>query len=102
MNELAKQATWSDNSVRLHHWRISGGAEVDIVLERDDGQIIAIECKAADTVTGDDFRGLATLRDLLGPQFVQGIVLNTGRQGVLGFGDRLMSVPIAALWETES
>ncbi|WP_349816935.1 DUF4143 domain-containing protein [Frankia sp. Cppng1_Ct_nod] len=37
VNELAKQATWSDNSVRLHHWRISGGAEVDIVLERDDG-----------------------------------------------------------------
>ncbi|WP_206443399.1 ATP-binding protein [Candidatus Protofrankia californiensis] len=100
VNELAKQATWSDSSVRLHHWRVSGGAEVDIVLERDDGQIVAIECKAADTVTGDDFRGLAVLHDLLGPQFVHGIVLHTGRQGALRFGDRMVSLPIAALWET--
>ncbi|WP_239381707.1 ATP-binding protein [Frankia sp. CIT1] len=100
VNELAKQATWSESSVRLHHWRVSGGAEVDILLERDDGQIIAIECKATDTVTGNDFRGLTTLRDLLGPQFVHGIVLHTGRQGALMFGDRLVSLPIAALWET--
>jgi predicted AAA+ superfamily ATPase len=99
VNELAKQATWSDNPVRLHHWRISGGAEVDVVLERDDGQIIAVECKANDTVTHNDFRGLAKLRDLLGPQFVQGIVVNTGRHGALGFGDRLVSIPMAALWE---
>ncbi len=100
VNELAKQATWSSNFVRLHHWRVSGGAEVDVVLERDDGQVVAVECKAADTVTGADFRGLAALRDILGPQFVQGVVLHTGRQGVLGFGDRLVSVPIAALWES--
>ncbi|WP_207386592.1 DUF4143 domain-containing protein [Protofrankia symbiont of Coriaria ruscifolia] len=100
VNELAKQATWSDSSVRLHHWRVSGGAEVDIVLERNDGQIVAIECKAADTVTGDDFRGMAVLHGLLGPQFVHGIVLHTGRQGALRFGDRMVSLPIAALWET--
>jgi predicted AAA+ superfamily ATPase len=102
VNELAKQTAWSNNAVRLHHWRVSGGAEVDVVLERDDGQVVAVECKAADTVTGADFRGLAALRDLLGPQFVQGVVLNTGRQGALGFGDRLLSLPIAALWETGS
>lgn len=72
VNELAKQATWSETTVRLHHWRVSGGAEVDVVLERDDGQVIGIESKARDTVTGEDFRGLATLRDLLGDQFSQG------------------------------
>ncbi len=58
--------------MRLHHWRISGGAEVDIVLELADGRIVGIESKAADTVTGEDFLGLAALRDLAGPQFVQG------------------------------
>lgn len=99
VNELAKQATWSETAVRLHHWRVSGGAEVDVVLERDDGQVIGIESKARDTVTGEDFRGLATLRDLLGDQFSQGIVLHTGRQGAIGFGDRLVSLPIASLWQ---
>jgi predicted AAA+ superfamily ATPase len=99
VNELAKQATWSETAVRLHHWRVSGGAEVDVVLERDDGQVIGIESKARDTVTGEDFRGLATLRDLLGDQFSRGIVLHTGRQGAIGFGDRLVSLPIASLWQ---
>ena len=99
VNELAKQATWSESHIRLHHWRVSGGPEVDVVLERDDGQIIGIEAKATDTVTANDFRGLAALRDLVGAQFVQGIVLHTGRQGGIGFGDRLVSLPIASMWE---
>ena len=100
VNELAKHATWSETAVRLHHWRVSGGAEVDVVLERDDGQVVGIEAKAKDTVTAEDFRGLTTLRDLLGDQFSLGVVFHTGRQGGIGFGDRLVSLPIAALWET--
>jgi uncharacterized protein len=100
VNELAKQATWSETAVRLHHWRISGGAEVDVVLERDDSQVVGIEAKAKDTVTAADFRGLTTLRDLLGDQFSLGVVFHTGRQGGISFGDRLVSLPIAALWET--
>jgi predicted AAA+ superfamily ATPase len=100
VNELAKHATWSETAVRLHHWRVSGGAEVDVVLERDDGQVVGIEAKAKDTVTTEDFRGLATLRDLLGDQFSLGVVFHTGRLGGISFGDRLVSLPIAALWET--
>jgi uncharacterized protein len=99
VNELAKQATWSEAQVRLHHWRISGGAEVDVVLEREDGQIVGIESKARDTVTADDFQGLAALRDQVGDQFRQGIVLHTGKRGSVNFGERLLSLPIAALWE---
>lgn len=99
VNELAKQVTWSEAEVRLHHWRVSGGPEVDVVLERDNGQIVGIESKARDTVTAEDFRGLAALRDLVGDQFRQGIVLHTGRRGSVNFGDRLLSLPIAALWE---
>ncbi|MFE5507345.1 ATP-binding protein [Amycolatopsis japonica] len=98
VNELAKQATWSEAEVRLHHWRVSGGAEVDVVMERDDGQVVGIEAKARDTVTAADFRGLAQLRDLLGDQFTQGIVLHTGSQGAISFGDRLMALPLDSLW----
>jgi predicted AAA+ superfamily ATPase len=102
VNELAKQATWSETPVRLHHWRVSGGAEVDVVLERDDGQVVGVECKAKDTVTMGDFRGLIALRDLLDDQFSVGIVLHTGRQGSVSFGDRLLAMPIASLWEMGS
>lgn len=99
VNELAKQATWSEAEVRLHHWRVSGGPEVDVILEREDGRIVGIESKARDTVTAEDFRGLAALRDLSGDRFSQGIVLHTGRRGSVNFGERLLSLPVAALWE---
>ncbi len=36
--------------------------------------------QGADTVTGNDFHGPATLRDLLGSQFVHDVVLRTGQQ----------------------
>ena len=74
-------------------------APVDVVLERDDGRIVGIESKARDTVTADDFRGLAALRDLVGDQFCQGIVFHTGNRGSVNFGERLLSLPVAALWE---
>lgn len=99
VNELAKQATRSVAQVRLHHWRISGGAEVDVVLEREDGQIVGIESKARGTVTANDFQGLAALRDQVGDQFRQGIVLHTDKRGSVNYGERLLSLPIAALWE---
>ncbi|MFB9905887.1 DUF4143 domain-containing protein [Allokutzneria oryzae] len=98
VNELAKQATWSETQVRLHLWRVSGGAEVDVVLERDDGQVVGVEAKARDTVTADDFRGLAALRDLTGDEFTMGVVFPTGRQGAISFGDRLVSLPVSVLW----
>ena len=66
-------------------------------MERNDGDIIGIEIKAAATVTTDDFRGLRFLRDKLGTQFKAGAVLYAGDK-TLPFGDRLAAVPIAGLW----
>jgi hypothetical protein len=83
----------SEAQVRLHHWRITGGAEVDMVLEREDGLIVGIESKTRDPVTADDVQGLAALRDQVGDQFCQGIVLHTGKRGSIKFGERLSSLP---------
>lgn len=97
VNELAKQATWSRFPVSLHHWRVSRGPEVDLVLERTNGRVIGIEAKATDTVDATDFRGLVELRERLGDEFVHGFVCYTGRR-TLSFGDRLTALPISAVW----
>jgi predicted AAA+ superfamily ATPase len=97
-NELAKQATWSPFPVRLHHWRVSRGPEVDLVVERTNGRIIGVEVKSTDTIDSDDFKGLATLRDRLGEDFVHGYVCYTGPRS-LSFGDRLTAIPLSALWD---
>jgi predicted AAA+ superfamily ATPase len=97
--ELRKQLGWSDESVRMHHFRDRGGAEVDIVLEASNGTVAGVEVKASSTVRSDDFRGLRLLQDKLGHRFVGGVVLYTGHQAV-PFGDRLAALPAAALWQT--
>lgn len=96
-SELAKQATWSDEDVRLHHFRTAGGREVDVLIERRDGRIAGVETKLAATASERDFSGLRHLRDRLGDRFAAGVVVHTGPD-TLPFGDRLWAVPASALW----
>lgn len=100
VNEIAKQATWCETPLRMYHFRDSDGAEIDLVLEADDGRVIAIEFKASSTPRSDDFRWLMRLRDRLdhsGSDFVAGIVLHTGAAR-LRFGDRMIALPAADVW----
>src|ERR1700683_1377687 len=71
--------------------------EVDMVLEHASGTVIGIEVKAAETVRGEDFRGLRHLANRLGDRFRAGIVLYAGEQQ-LSFGDRLTALQMDALW----
>ncbi|MCL2490785.1 MAG: ATP-binding protein [Propionibacteriaceae bacterium] len=97
--ELARQATWSQTAVQLFHYRTKDGQEVDILLQDALGRTIGIEVKASSTVRGDDFRGLSHLAQRLGDDFLAGVVLYTG--GVTSrFGDRLVAMPVSALWQT--
>ena len=97
VGELRKQASWLDVPVTLGHWRTSDGAEVDLVVEYDDGRVVAFEVKASERASGKEFRGLAQLRDLLGERFVGGIMLTTGTRSYT-YEDRLHVMPIDRLW----
>ena len=96
-SEVRRQLTWSDQDARLFHYRDHDGAEVDLVLETDDGRIAGIEVKATSTVGTRDARWLGQLRDRLGPRFVAGIVLHTGSTAA-PFGPRITAAPIDILW----
>jgi predicted AAA+ superfamily ATPase len=65
--------TWAVNAIRrqfvnltvapqAYHWRTAGGAEADIVLERD-GRLYPIEVKCKTNLTGHDARGLRAFRE---------------------------------------
>jgi plasmid stability protein len=43
---------------------------VDLVIERDDGSVVAIEVKAGTRVSGRDLAGLRVIRDELGDAFL--------------------------------
>ncbi len=96
--ELLRQLTWADTEATMFHWQDRYGGEIDFILESMDGHVVAIEVKAGQTPRHDWFRWLERMRDALGQQFVAGVVLYGGPH-VLPFGDRLLAVPISALWE---
>ena len=97
VGEVRKQAAWLDEPVDLGHWRTSDGAEVDLVIESDDGTVIGLEVKASERATAAEFRGLVQLREVLGPRFTAGIILTTGRRSYT-YADRLHVMPIDRLW----
>ena len=43
--ELRRQLAWQDNAPRQSHYRDRDGREVDFVLERRDGSVVAVEVK---------------------------------------------------------
>lgn len=95
--ELLKQTSWIDGIAGHGHWRTHDGDEVDLVIERDDGAILAFEVKAGSRVPGDALRPLRKLREATGTQFIAGIALCTGEL-TYTFDDRLHVMPIDRLW----
>ena len=95
--ELVRLAQLASPAVRCYHYRDKVKREVDLVLERADGNIVAIEVKASSTVRSTDFKAIRYLREKLGEQFVCGAVLHLGREAA-SFGESLFALPLASLW----
>ena len=98
VGELIRQASWQQEIAAIGHWRTYDGDEIDLVLERDDGGVLAFEVKAAGQASGRDMRHLRKLRDALGERFLAGVALYTGTRAY-GFEDRLHVMPIDQLWK---
>jgi predicted AAA+ superfamily ATPase len=95
--EVAKQASWSRLRPRLYHFRTHSGAEVDLVLETADGRTVGIETKSSGRVSRSDSRGLRLMASELGDRFVRGVLMYGGGRAV-PLGEKLVALPISALW----
>jgi uncharacterized protein len=97
VTELLKQVSWADWVGGVGHWRTRDGDEVDLVIERDDGAVVAFEVKAAGRVPGEDLAPLRKLRDATGDAFVAGVALYLGARSYT-FEDRLHVMPVDTIW----
>ncbi|MDR1536293.1 MAG: ATP-binding protein [Planctomycetota bacterium] len=95
--EMRKQASWSDENVRLYHYRSQSGDEVDLVFENRSGQIAGMEIKLSNGVAPRDYKGLSRMRDALGDRFRRGVLIYTGSD-ILPLGEKLVALPIGALF----
>ena len=83
----------------MFHIRTDGGRhEVDFVVERTDGRIVAFEVKANNTVDRSDARHLIWLHNQIADdRFAAGILLYTGEH-IISLDERIWAVPLCALW----
>lgn len=82
---------------RMKHFRTrDGDHEVDLIVERPDGRVVAIEVKLTRTVTGDDVKHLRWLQERLGEDLLDAIVISTGPEAYRRL-DGIGVVPLALL-----
>jgi predicted AAA+ superfamily ATPase len=97
VQEILKQVTWWDAPVVVGHFRTAAGEEVDLILERDDGAIIAFEIKAGTRIDAADLAGMRALRARVGANLLAAVVLYTG-QLAYTHQDGATVLPLDALW----
>lgn len=82
---------------RVGHLRTYGGDhEVDLIVERPDGRVVAIEVKLKRTVQDADLRHLKWLREKIGDELLDALVLTTGEHAYRR-SDGIGVVPAALL-----
>ena len=82
---------------RVSHFRTKAGErEVDLIVERADGRVVAIEVKMAATVGDHDVRHLVWLADRIGSGLVEAAIITTGSSAYRR-PDGVAVVPLALL-----
>ena len=100
LSELLKHATWSEEDAAFYHFRDINKRELDLVIERSDGEAIGVEVKASMSVKPEDFAGLSAFADYAGDRFMHGVLYYSG-DTILPFRikDRVFhALPISSLW----
>ena len=101
VNEVARSLSVSADRLRSHHYRNHQGHEIDLVIERADGAVVAVEIKATSSPSVTQLHHVGWLRDRIDAAspgaFRAGILLHTGEQSFT-VGDRLRLCPIDSLW----
>lgn len=66
---------------RVYHLRLKGGLrEVDLIIERPDQAVVAIEVKLSSAINDDDVKNLLWLKGQIGSSLLDAVVIHAGRR----------------------
>lgn len=77
-SELIKHQSYSENNIKIYHFRDSYKNEVDFVLESKNSDIVALEVKSGSNIKKEHFKGLLSLAKTIKNRNFKGIVLYGG------------------------
>lgn len=85
------------SDARVKHFRLQGGRrEVDLIIERSDQRVLAVEVKLSGSIERDDGKHLVWLREQIGDDLIDAVVISTGPQAYRR-QDGIAVVPAALL-----
>jgi uncharacterized protein len=94
---LSLRAYATHNEARIKHLRTARGRqEIDLIVERADGRVVAIEIKLARTVSDGDLKHLKWLQERLGDHVLDQVIITTG-PAAYRRGDGIAVIPLALL-----
>jgi predicted AAA+ superfamily ATPase len=96
-SEIVKQAA-AIRGTRVRHFCLSGGKEVDFVIEAENGAAVGIDVRFKSTLSARDFSNLRVMRDTFGKNFSRGLIIYAGTEQI-EFSDGFWAIPANALWE---
>jgi predicted AAA+ superfamily ATPase len=96
-SEIRKQISIA-SGIKLYHFRTQDQKEVDFIIEKQNGDLLAIEVKASSSVFPYDFKHIQFVKKEFPKNFVKGIILYQGDK-TLCFEKDIYALPIQALWE---
>jgi len=80
VNDILRQGITLATPPQAYHWRTGGGAEVDLILERD-GKLYPMEVKCKSNLSKHDTRGLRAFRETYGNSIIMtGLIVYAGRE----------------------
>lgn len=79
VNYIHQQFATLPVAPRTYHWRTSGGAEVDLIIEKA-GKLYPIEMKCKTNLSRADLTGLKAFRETYDKQVMPGLVLYAGSE----------------------
>lgn len=86
------------NDALVYHLRMHRGErEIDLIVERDDGGVVALEVKLNSTPDAADFRHLRWLQRTIGDRLLDAAIVSTGKYTYRDPGTGFAVVPAALL-----
>jgi uncharacterized protein len=83
---------------RVGHLRtFAGEREIDLIVERGDGRVVAIEVKLRPVPSDRDLAHLKWLREQIGDDLLDAVVVTTGSEAYRRAADGIVVVPAALL-----
>ena len=96
-NQIAPEIDLHTNW-RLSHLRARENQEIDFLIENENGDLLGIEVKAAESLKADDFKALKWFeKKHEGPTQFTGVVLYAGHS-VIRISESLWGIPMSLMW----